>query len=156
MENLDFKGDYQTYVPLFSMLLNIANRFDAESLLNYGLDDGSLPWAVILSGFKDPAEAKVEWSEFLDQQWRICFSFLDFERDFSNLEFHKLSTFPFPKNIPIQHVGKDIQSGVFSKYNSHINTPVGIRKSRNCERDFYMLEMNHCLSRSSRVATKKQ
>lgn len=113
MENLDFKGDYQTYVPLFSMLLNIANRFDAESLLNYGLDDGSLPWAVILSGFKDPAEAKVEWSEFLlDQQWRICFSLLDPERNFSNLEFHKLSTFPFSKKIPIQNLGKDMQTGI--------------------------------------------
>lgn len=113
MVNLHSKGDYQTYVPLFSMQFNIAKYSDAESLLlNYGLDDGSLPWGVVLSGFKDPAEGKVVWNEFLDQQWRICFSLLDLEKDFSNLEFHKLSSFPFPKNIPIQYVGKDIQSGI--------------------------------------------
>ncbi|CAH0025735.1 unnamed protein product [Clonostachys rhizophaga] len=112
MENLDSRGDYQTYVPVFSMLFNIAKYSDAKSLLNHGLDDGSLPWAVVLSGFKDPAEGKVVRSEFLDQQWGICFSLLELERDFSNLEFHKLSTFPFPKNIPILHLGKDIQSGI--------------------------------------------
>ncbi|KAK7224989.1 hypothetical protein V2G26_012992 [Clonostachys chloroleuca] len=175
MENLDFEGDYQTYVRLISMLFNIAKHPDVESLLNYGFDDGCLPWAVILSGFKGPAEGEASWSEFLDQQWRICFSLLDLERNFSNLEFHKLSTFPFSKKIPIQNLGKDMQPGirimnfpknshnfmterieVFPKYNFQVNKPVCIGKRGNNERDIHVSGTGHCLPRSTLVATKNR
>ncbi|CAG9962895.1 unnamed protein product [Clonostachys byssicola] len=145
--NLDFKGYCQTWVPLFSMLFDVTRNSEVESLLNYGLDDGSLPWAAILSGYKDPAEGKNLWSEFPDQQWKICLSLLDLERNLSDLEFLSLSTFPFFESISIQNLGEKMQS---------VSTTVGIGNRRNNERDFFVLETDHCLSRSTRVATQER